>query len=338
MMASQRDIAQQAGVSQMAVSLALRDSPTLPAATRQRIQKLARELDYRPDPMLSSLMRQRHARATKVPRAKIVVLHNNSRAAGQSVSAHYATAACKGAREFATERGYIFESVYLNHRQLSGKRLSEILWTQNVQGLIIAPLPMGTLLELDWFRFAVVSLDYSITSTPMHRVIDDHMAGMARLIPRLLEKNYRRPGLVMREANDDRTNHNRLGAFLALCARTPALKPVPPLLFPKDTWDELRLAAWLRRHSPDVLVTGEPQILDALHHQGIVPPRDLGVASFYKDPRLRRLSGITVDPIQVGRVAARVLISMVESNLRGVPAVPTITHVDATDWDVGETL
>ena len=93
MMPTQREIAQQAGVSQMAVSLALRDSPTLPAATRQRIQKLARELGYRPDPMLSTLMRQRHAKATKAPRAKIVVLHNNSRAAGQSVSAHYATAA-----------------------------------------------------------------------------------------------------------------------------------------------------------------------------------------------------------------------------------------------------
>jgi DNA-binding LacI/PurR family transcriptional regulator len=153
-----------------------------------------------------------------------------------------------------------------------------------------------------------------------------------------VEKNYRRPGLVMREANDDRTNHNRLGAFLALCARTPSLKPVPPLLFANDTWDETRLAAWLRRHSPDVLVVGEPQILDALHRQGLVPPRDLGVAFFYKDPRLRRLSGITVDPIQVGRVAARVLISMVESNLRGVPVVPTITHVDAIDWDVGQTL
>lgn len=338
MMPTQREIAQQAGVSQMTVSLALRDSPTLPAATRERLQTLARELGYRPDPMLSALMRQRRAKATKSPRAKIAFLHNNARAAGHLVSAHYATGCCKGAKDFALERGYIFESVYLNPTHLSGQRLTQILWTQNVQGLIVAPLPIGTALDLDWSRFAAVSLDYSIAQPPMHRVIDDHMAGMARLLPQIVAHHYRRPGLVMRESNDDRTNHNRLGAFLALCTRTPSLAPVPPLLFERNTWDERRLAAWLKRYSPDVLVTGEPQILDALHRQGIIPPNDLGVAFFYKDHRLRRLSGITVDPVQVGRVAARVLISMVESNLRGVPAVPTTTLVDAIEWEPGQTL
>ena len=142
----------------------------------------------------------------------------------------------------------------------------------------------------------------------------------------------------MREANDDRTNHNRLGAFLALCARTSSLTPVPPLLFENNTWDEQLLARWFKQYSPDAVVTGEPQLLDALHQQGLNAPKDVGLAFFYKDPRHRRLSGIVVDPIQVGRVAARVLISMIESNLRGRPSVPTTTLVDATTWEAGQTL
>lgn len=338
MMPTQREIARLAGVSQMTVSLALRESPSLPATTRRRIQQIARDLAYRPDPMLSALMRQRRARATRAPRAKIAFLHNNARSGGALVSAHYALGCCRGLREIATARGYIFESVFVNPAQLSGRRLSQILWTQNVQGLVIAPLPIGTPLGLEWERFATVSLDYSITHPPMHRVIDDHMAGMARLFSQLVAKDYRRPGLVMREANDDRTNHQRLGAFLALCARTQSLQPVPPLLFPQNTWDETQLMRWMKLHSPDVLVTGETQITELLRRPGLAAKRDVGLAFFYKDHRQRRLSGITVDPIEVGRVAARVLISMVESNLRGLPSVPTSTLVDATRWEAGQTL
>ena len=49
-------IAAQAGVHVTTVSLALRNSPRLPIATRDRIRKLADELGYAPDPMLQALV------------------------------------------------------------------------------------------------------------------------------------------------------------------------------------------------------------------------------------------------------------------------------------------
>ena len=49
------DIARKAGVHITTVSLALRDSPRLPVATKTRIKTLADEMGYQPDPMLSAL-------------------------------------------------------------------------------------------------------------------------------------------------------------------------------------------------------------------------------------------------------------------------------------------
>ena len=49
-------IAAKAGLSGAAVSLALRDHPSIPPATRARIKRLADQLGYRVDPNVSRLM------------------------------------------------------------------------------------------------------------------------------------------------------------------------------------------------------------------------------------------------------------------------------------------
>ena len=53
------DIARKAGVHVTTVSLALRNHPRLPASTRERIQALAKELGYVPDPFLRALVTYR---------------------------------------------------------------------------------------------------------------------------------------------------------------------------------------------------------------------------------------------------------------------------------------
>src|SRR5512145_702370 len=55
-------VAAKAAVSSMTVSLALRNHPRIPRSTRERIQTIARELGYRPNPMVHALMAEVRAR------------------------------------------------------------------------------------------------------------------------------------------------------------------------------------------------------------------------------------------------------------------------------------
>lgn len=337
-MGNQRDIAHLAKVSQMTVSLALRDSRRIPEATKQRVRAVAQQLSYRPDPLVSALMRQRRRKSPRPTHAKIAFLHDNPKDPTRWVSANYTTGCFSGAQQVAGNRGYLFQAVNIFQGQLSGRRLSQILWTQNVQGVLIAPMPLSTTLDLDWQKFAAVSLDYSHAELSVHRVIDDHTTGITTLMAQLDKLKYQRPALVMRESVDDRTNHQRLGAFLAQRTRKSSLAEIPPLFFDDINWTDEKFLRWIRRYKPDVIIAGDYQVVSALEKYGLADRHKIGVALYCKEPRTRAYSGLLIDSVTVGEVAARQLISMVEHNERGLPSKPTTTYVDATCWSAGNSL
>lgn len=58
------DVASKVGVSRIAVSMALRDHHRISLATRKKVQRVAREMGFAPDPLLSALASaRRHKRA-----------------------------------------------------------------------------------------------------------------------------------------------------------------------------------------------------------------------------------------------------------------------------------
>ena len=52
---TQSDVAKKCGVNRATVSLALKEHPSIPPITRDRVCAAARQLGYEPDPMLSAL-------------------------------------------------------------------------------------------------------------------------------------------------------------------------------------------------------------------------------------------------------------------------------------------
>src|SRR5258708_7489270 len=294
-MCNQKDIALLAKVSQMTVSLALRDALSIPETTKERVRAAAEKLNYRPDPLVSALMRQRRRKISHEMRAKIAFLHDNPRDPSSWVSAHYTTGCFDGGNAIALKRGYLFEAVNIAPTHLSGRRLSQILWTQNVKGLLIAPMPLTATLECDCQKFAAVSLDHSHASLNVHRVIDDHTAGMTKLVAHLEKLNYHRPALVMRESVDDRTIHNRLGAFLAQRTRKPWFEEIPPFFFDEKSWDDDKFVCWIRRYNPDVIVAGDHQVVAALEKHRLADHKKRGVVLYYNEPRTRGFAVFYID-------------------------------------------
>jgi DNA-binding LacI/PurR family transcriptional regulator len=74
---SLRDVAEKAKVTRMTVSLALRGHPSLPEASRRRIQAIARELGHRRDPVVSDLM-SKLRRVTLRSNAEVIAIVTSS--------------------------------------------------------------------------------------------------------------------------------------------------------------------------------------------------------------------------------------------------------------------
>ncbi len=337
-MVTQQDVARETGLSQTAVSLALRNSPEVSAATIRRVRAAARKLGYRPDPLISALMAQRHKRQQHAFRAKIAFLSAFPRRDEWKESA-YSAGCFAGAKAAAAERGYVCEPVWLHEPGITAPRLSQILWTQNFQGLLFAPLPVDfPPLEIDWSKFAALSLDYSLLRPRLSRVVDDHAFGIERVLDEIGRRGYQRPGLVLRASQDVRTHHSRLGVFLVQLRLHPEWRHVPPLILPEDRWDSALFADWVRRERPDVVLTEELALPTAARELGLRVPRELGLAFFHKEQPARTLSGLQIDSAQIGVTAANILIRMIETNERGPARVPTTTLVQSFSWNDGRTL
>lgn len=337
-MVTQHDIARSLGLSQTTVSFALRGHPMIPRATAKQVLAAAKRLGYRPDPLISALMAQRSLGAASRLRAKIAFV-TAFPARDEWRRSHYAAGCLEGARTAAVARGYLCDVVWLWEPGIQAERLSQILWTQNVQGIILAPLPVDLPpMPLTWDKFAAVTLDYSLAKPELHRVVDDHAYGLERVMTEVAQLGYRRPGLVLRASQDVRTHHSRLGSFLVGRQLRPEWEDVPPLILPEDRWDEKRFATWHQRERPDVVLTEETELPASARRLGLRVPRDLGIAFFHKEQPARELSGLQIDSRSVGAIAAAVLMRMIETNERGEPAVPTTTLVKSFNWHRGRTL
>jgi LacI family transcriptional regulator len=330
-----RDVAAAAGCHFSSVSLALRDHPRLPAATREKIRAVARQLGYVADPMLASLSSYRRTRQPVPFRSTLAWLTNHPTRDGWKKAAIFHQYFL-GAEERARALGYKLEEFWLRERGLSGARASQILHARNVAGLLLAPQPAaGIALELDWPVFSAVALGYTLAHPSLHLVSTHQYRSMKLAVRRLLDRNYRRIGLVMLQASDDRVDHNWLAGYLVMQQVLPAARRLPHLFLAE--WNEAAFAAWVRRHRPDAIVTKCPEVLPALRRLGRRVPADLGVALLTLENFTGDFAGVDENPREVGAAAVDYVAGMIHRNERGVPAMPQRVLIEGT-WVDGSTV
>jgi LacI family transcriptional regulator len=120
-----KDIAAQAGVSVMTVSKALRDAPDVSAATKARIQLLARQLGYVPDTMAQGL----RTRATRLLGLVVSSLTN-------PIYARVALAI----EERANDLGYELVLAHTHNQPERESLAIQRMLARRVEGLMIAPV------------------------------------------------------------------------------------------------------------------------------------------------------------------------------------------------------
>ena len=330
-----QQIADAVGCSRMAVSLALRNSPKISAATIARIRKVADEMGYRPNPMVSALMTQlRHGRTVKRPTTIAYVTayptEDGWRQPGLFTEFH------TGAEKRAEALGYKLENYWLRRPGLSEKRFCDVLFARNVLGLVIAPLPSGGgTLALDWPRFASAAIGYSVTSPNIHRASNDQYSTIRLAIAELTRLGYRRIGLAKTRDGDERVNHNWSAGMLVEQSMVPAERRVPLLL--ADGPFEEAFAAWFSAHRPDVVLTQEWRCGRVLKNLGVRVPEDVGIANLGVTREETQWAGMNQNAELVGAAALDLVDAQLRRNEFGIP-VQQKTVVIPGHWVAGPTV
>lgn len=337
---STRRIAELAGVSATTVSLALRNSPKIPAQTRQRVLRLAKRLGYQPNAKVAELMA--HIRLKRDPAHDacfgVISFYDTARPWEQSDHFHRIHA---GMTERADALGYRLEPFWLRGPGMSPARLRGILDARGIQGLLCFGSPnVEDELPPELASYALVTQGLSL-KTPMHRVIHNVTNDMWRLMKKLQERGYRRPGLVIGEQEAARSGHAYLCVYLGWCQLMLGTPAAIPVLQVKQV-EEQPVRDWLDQHEPDVVIfihrhnlLGEFERV--LRRAGLRAPDDIGVAVISQILDGTPFSGMESNQKLMGAWAVELLVARIMNHDLGVPAHPRVEMVDCR-WIEGKTL
>jgi LacI family transcriptional regulator len=332
-----RDIAEEAGVSVMTVSRALRNQSNISKETQNRILEIAQKLGYRPNPLVSALMKYRRtAKPSQAYSTLAYVTNFPQRDEWKRLKLY--NEFYQGASEAADRHGFKLEEFWLRESGMSAARLSKILYHRNVPGLIVAPLPVSQgHLRLEWDKFSAVTLGYSLARPLLHRAVNHQFRSMRLAMRQLRKMGYHRMGFAMSASYDSRVDHQWSGSFLTEQRRSEAGDLLPLYLIDDEQWTRENFVQWFRKNSPDVILSQQTEIVQWLADMKISVPDDVGFVHMNCPDRSGEFAGVYQNGPIIAQVAVDFLVAMVHRSERGVPDLAHSILVEGT-WVDGKTV
>jgi LacI family transcriptional regulator len=331
-----RAIAEVAEVHFTTVSMALRKHPSIPVATRQRIQKIARKMGYKANPLVSTLMTQVRA-SRKVSYIGNIAYFFNSR---ELLQRHeHLNSEYKVLSNRAKELGFNLETFFMDEYESDEKKLFRTLKNRGIHALITHLFfPSPQLISFPWHQFACASLGQSHSSEtvdPSHSlhippwvptVTGNCFTNLSLIFNKMIQIKYRRPGLALRSFVDELSEYHYSTAFTGLCKKNN-LEYQNNIYIGDDT--DPKFSGWIKKSKLDVLISHE--------------------YAFYKKAKNENYSGHFINLDWVGgpesginihreRMAAKVVdivVAQLHRNERGEPPVPYNVLIDG-EWHQGD--
>ena len=329
------EIAKRAGVSVMTVSRALRKQSNISPETQKKIQDIADQLGYRPNPLVSALMTYRRSAKPVRSHVSLAFITDFPTRDGWKVSKLYQEF-YDGVAESADRHGYGVETFWMREPGMTSERMTQILLTRSIHGLIIAPLPVAHgELDLQWEHFSAVTLGYSVTKPLLHRAVNHQFRSMRLAMRELRKLGYKRLGLALPSSLNERVDRQWVASFLV---EQLDLDHSVPLFVPDDPqWNFENFRKWFQAHKPDAVIGHEEAVYDWLKRLGAHVPDDIGFAHLNCADQDGQFAGIYQNGPTVGSAAVDFLIGMIQRNERGVPALPHSLLIEGT-WVPGKTV
>ena len=314
-----RDIGKQLGLSAMTVSLALRDSPRISAATKKRVQVAIRGTNFVPNQLARALATGRsNLIGVIVPNSSDLYYAEVIRAIEDSASARqFKVLLCNGSYRMETYTAHVRDM----------RRL-------HMKGIIAAPPFLGAKPRLPQFwkdlvhsDFEVVLINRQLDPPIFHQVAADYMAGVGMVAEALAARGHRRVAYI--------SGHpavlpfrQRLDVFRR-CIRALGFDDDASLLESGELTCAGGYGACQRlwqsnRRKPTAIVasndTSAVGVLRFLEDAGLEVPQDVSIASFDGTPFAnfvhRSLTTVVTPMYEIGRQAFATLMDAMQGGLR----------------------
>tara|TARA_R100000027_G_scaffold2734_8_gene2700 strand:- start:21706 stop:22806 length:1101 start_codon:yes stop_codon:yes gene_type:complete len=337
-----KDVAEAAGVSPSTVCRALNSNPQIPKATREKVQKVADELGYQVDPLLSAFALRRRGKSNDSSITTIAYITNFGTRDEWTKNPFY-QACFEGVQNRVKRQGYRVEHFWLGEENMSPKRLSRILYNRGILGVCVAPMKnVSELVDLEWERFCGVTIGYSMQSPNLHRTAPHHFHGIQQMIQTLYAKGYRRIGLSIFSDTSRRVDELWLSGALLVQNRRILMNEkknddvvLRTFLFNDENLKEV--PKWVREENLEVVISDNDRIAQMLAQENIRVPGDVDFATLNWEVEKPQFAGINQRPGDIGAAAMDLLIGQIQRGELGVPAVPLTTMVEGV-WVDGPSL
>lgn len=322
-------IAEKAGVSRATVSRALRNHSQLPRSTCERIQSLAEEMGWRPDPEASRLMHYLRETREKKSESTLAILNDHPHRK-DLYKDPYTAMLLQSAKKRADILGFRMDEIWLREPGLTARRTTGILRNRGITGVLIPPevdpLPC---IELDWSAFSSVATTTTAQPASMNRVLPDNYGNLCMIMEALLRKKRKRILLISLRGLEKRTEHCPSNVYHAYTAREKSLDMLPVFYWDevesgKDPGEELRKR--FLKAKPDTVIVADQWLLEVLEQQtGTKAGMDYFAASYSNAGA--NCPGIDQRPELVGSAAIDMLSAHVIRGESGIPEVPKLLRI-----------
>lgn len=330
-----QDIADRTGYGRSTVSLALRGHPSLPEKTREKIRRVAEEIGYRPNPLVAALMAQLRGRKRRYQETIAIITRRDHPTSDDQPPFNFYDILYRAIVEHSLKLGFRIDRFSMENENCSGARLSKILITRGIHGVIFFPgsTPKVDYPILNWDHFATVLVGYDPDWPILHQVVSDYAHDIDLALQIATQNGSRRIGLAIHEERDLNINHSWSSRFLNYQRHLPTKNRIPfipgrDLSFKRETF-----LAWVQKQRPDTLLVAGDEEVHWLKEAGHRIPQDIRVINLIQRGE-KELAGIDPRTEEVGRGAVELLRSLLQDNQLGLPEFPRLIAIKGR-WSAG---
>lgn len=331
----------------MTVSLVLRGHPKISERTSERIKKIAKELNYIPDPRFRALAAYRFQQSDKPYRETIGVLTDKLT---KTHELHYKLF-MKRLADYGARMGFNVEYLEISNDPSQQECLAKHLHAKNIHLVVFYPMSINKVqIHFDLSKLSCLCIGQSIKHPTLNRINYHNRHSLTLILDKLRERGYKRIALLIFDSFDKRFNCAYSAQMLweQVCEREDEHLQTMLLsdedygkCFYSDVPDNShsrKIINRLRRHRIEAVITTK-DIIESwwMDNPYWKIPQELGLVALNVDDEAGVISGICRDWDTIAKYTVDWMQTLYNNRERGIPAVSIETQIRCK-WHEGKTL